>query len=377
MKNKKKEITVFSCGDSSDIQTWSNVPYLFTNGLKEKGYKINRIDISPSEKINRIFNTLSYIIFKKIFKLEACPEFHRTALHRWISYRRIKKATKKYTEVQFNLFLTYAFINPYSDKPSVNWCDWSDEVVIQRIGRDVKWYESRSIEHERKVMSKSDLVISMFPDCAEIMKKLYNRDVLWLKGNVVNTTFSPCFLIEDIIKKRSESNDILFIGGVKYHNAATELIDAYKEIRKKYPNAKLHIIGMKDSDFEIIPDGVNCYGYLRKTNKIEGELYYKLLLNSRVLVNHSSQWGGYSSSIEAMYYGCPIIVAPYKDFVLEFGEDINFGYYVKDDDLLDRLNDIFLTDNYDKICLNAYNRVKDYTWSNYIDKFLEVVNKHI
>ena len=60
----------------------------------------------------------------------------------------------------------------------------------------------------------------------------------------------------------------------------------------------------------------------------EREKYYNLLKSARVLINPASKWGGYSSTIEAMYYGCPIIVSPYDDFIEEFGKLIPFGYYL-------------------------------------------------
>src|SRR5512141_2155738 len=42
-----REITVFTCGDSSKPRTWSNIPYFFTQTLISKGLKVNRVDISP------------------------------------------------------------------------------------------------------------------------------------------------------------------------------------------------------------------------------------------------------------------------------------------------------------------------------------------
>lgn len=87
-------IAVFTCGDSNDISTWSNIPYLFTKTLEEHGYQIIRVNISPNKFLNRIFNTPSFIIFKRLLKFKACPEFHRTWLHRYITYRKIKNVTK-------------------------------------------------------------------------------------------------------------------------------------------------------------------------------------------------------------------------------------------------------------------------------------------
>ena len=75
-----------------------------------------------------------------------------------------------------------------------------------------------------------------------------------------------------------------------------------------------------------------------------------------------------------MFYGCPIVVAPYDDFVCEFGTDINFGRYTNKEEELYKTIDSIINANkdiYKAMCFNAYNRVYDYTWSNYVDNFLQ------
>ncbi len=47
-----KEITVFcEQGDSSQIRTWSNVPYFFTRALEAHGVKVNRVNLHPSSNL--------------------------------------------------------------------------------------------------------------------------------------------------------------------------------------------------------------------------------------------------------------------------------------------------------------------------------------
>lgn len=41
-----KEVIFFAYGDSADISTWSNVPYLFSNALERKGVRVNRVDLT-------------------------------------------------------------------------------------------------------------------------------------------------------------------------------------------------------------------------------------------------------------------------------------------------------------------------------------------
>ena len=45
---KDKAFTVFTLGDSSDIATWSNVPYFFTRALERYGFKVVRVNIRQS-----------------------------------------------------------------------------------------------------------------------------------------------------------------------------------------------------------------------------------------------------------------------------------------------------------------------------------------
>ena len=374
----KKEITVFSYGDSNDISTWSNVLYLFTKTLEEKGYKLHRVDISPNKIINRLFNTISYLIFKRFLRRKACPEFHRTWLHRFITYQRIKRATKLYPNAQLNLFLSFAFYNKYSNRPNILWCDWTDRIVIERLEREPRFYERVSLRHEDNIMQKADRVYTMFPKCKEHMEELYGRKVIYLNRNVVNTVYNGDFDIEKNIETRYASNKILFIGNIRYIGAAKELVKAFEILKKDNCGLELHIIGMTKEQMNVNDDNIHCYGYLKKNINGECDLYYSLLHSCKVFVNPAQQWGGYSSSIEAMYYGTPIIIAPYNDFVCEFGTDINFGRYTNNKEELHKtINSILNSDQekYKAMCYNAYNRVSDYTWSNYINEFLESLKK--
>ena len=266
-----KEILLFTCGDSNDISTWSNVPYLFTKTLEEMGYKLNRVDISPIKIINKFFNTVSYTLFKRILKRKACPEFHRTRLHRFITYGRIKKATKQYPNALFNLFLSFAFYNKYSNRPNVLWCDWTDRIVIERLGREPRFYETASLRHEDNVMKNADKVYTMFPKCKEHMEELYGREIIYINRNVVNTVFEGEFNIEENIRTRLLSKKILFIGNIRYIGAVKKLIEAYNILREKDQSLELHIIGMTAEQLETKDKNTHCYGYLRKNVKKERE----------------------------------------------------------------------------------------------------------
>ncbi|MDE7431233.1 MAG: glycosyltransferase [Lachnospiraceae bacterium] len=371
-----KEITLYSNGDSRKLSTWSNVPYLFAQALENAGIKINRVNIEAPRRLNRLYNTFFYHLFRTIFRQKTSPTFYRSPFHRWIINRRLRNAAKKYHKSDLNLFLSYLFINKYSDKPNIVWCDWTDRIVIQRLGRKPAWHERWSLQQEDKAISKADLRYTMFPVCKRKMEKQYDVEFRYLNRNVVNTVYPTMPDFDLLIKNRYASNEIIFIGNHLYLHAARKLVKAYKELRNNYPDLQLNIIGLTPRQIpEANFEGITCYGYLHKDNIKESEQYYQLLLNARVFVNPASQWGGYSSTIEAMYYGCPVVVSPYEDFVEDFGLNISFGIYHLNNLKKEIAKILSLDrDSYIKMAQDARNKVKSYTWDNYVHCFLNDVS---
>lgn len=369
----RKEIVVYTCGDSNDISTWSNVPYLFTRALEKRGYVLHRVDISPRKRINRIFNTVSFYLCRRMLGLRACPEFQRTWLHRFLTLRKIKSAAKQWDDtVDFHLFLSYAFYNCFSKRKSVLWCDWTDEIVIERLGRRPQWYERGWLKHERSVMRKADVVYSLFPVCAQTMTQMYGRPVLHLGRNVINCASNDPLDIDTIIEEKKQGNVMLFVGNHRYRGAAQELIALYPSLQSVISGLELHIVGMTAKELGVVGNGIYCHGYLHKNVDEERKLYYALMRRARLFVNPTPQWGGYSSTVEAMYYGCPVIVSPYDDFVSEFGNKIEFGRYVDaSHPLHEMIQEIMKSDHYDAMAIAAHRAVKDYSWDNYIDVFLK------
>lgn len=217
----------------------------------------------------------------------------------------------------------------------------------------------------------------MFPCCAKDMKQKYGRDVQWLGRNVVNTVENVPPDIAEIIRQRSISKKILFIGGYSYRGACQSLIDTFAKLKSKIKDIQLHIVGQQKENFTNLSQDIYFYGYLRKDDIQEREEYYKLLKSARVLINPASKWGGYSSTIEAMYYGCPIIVSPYDDFTAEFGNKISFGYYLNQQEQMEEKLEMIITlsrEEYEKMASSAHNVVKDYTWEKYVKCFLEDIS---
>ena len=125
-----------------------------------------------------------------------------------------------------------------------------------------------------------------------------------------------------------------------------------------------------------IPQNIFFYGYLRKDNLEENTIYNNLLMNAHIFINPTPTWGGYSSTVEAMLYYTPIIVAPYGDFVEEFGKELDCGLYndvYSEDKIAENILWLSKNPNYSIMCKCAHERVKNNTWDKYIDKVLRVI----
>lgn len=369
---KIEEVSVYTNEDSEQLSSWSNVTFLFTKTLISKGIKVNRIDLSPSPVLSQLFNKSIWRIFR-LFNRHNSYTYFRTLLHFMIVSARIKKAIREFDHSQAHIFLTFSFSSAgLTDKPSIQFCDWPYAYFIDFFeNRKPDFLERQGIKREDNQIEATSLVIPLFPRVAKYMRKRYkNENILYL-GNVVNSLNDVPQL--NIIENRQKTNDLLFIGRKKYIDGAQTLIKAYVVLKNEFPDLQLHIVGMNEMDFDPLPGGINCYGYLDKGKEMDKELYYSLFQKAKVFINTTPKWGAFSSAIEAMYYYLPVIVTPFSEFVETFGTEIGFGYYCEHnsvDLLCTTIRKVLNHKSYHSLCNQAHLAVKDFTWSAYIDKVL-------
>ncbi len=371
-----KEIIFFCNGDSSKISTWSNVPYLFTKTLESRGLIIHRVNTAPNKLIEKIYNITIGFILNRIFDKPQLPYF-RTRFHKFTTDHIIKKSVLRYPKANLCIFIGFGYYNKYSGTPSLLFGDWTYKTLIkERLNRELYSFEKPVEKQEYEALSNSKFSVSLFPICAEQIKADYpSANIHYLDRNVINLLYDKP-IKQDIIEKKALSKKILFIGNEKYIDGAKLLIESVKKLHDSGLNIELHIIGINSINPSDPNDNLFFYGYLDKNNKTQRLKYYELLLGASLFVNPTPIWGGYSSCIEAMYFYTPVIVSPYKDFLRNFGEKINFGTYNDHftvDCLSNNIKKILYSDNYLETCKEAHNAVKDYTWDKYVDSLLKIV----
>jgi len=293
---------------------------------------------------------------------------------------RIRKAIREHPSSDAFIFLTFSFSSAgLTNKPTVQFCDWTYDYYFSYFQeRTPDYFEKQCIKRENSQIERSDMVVALFPGAARYMRKKYrNRNICYI-GNVVNSLYDATDLSAPGRKK--DSSHILFVGSRKYTDGARSLIIAFQKARQRYPQLRLHIIGMESADFETLPEEVCCYGYLDKGKVSDRDVYYQLLRQARIFINTTPKWGAFSATVEAMHFYTPVITSPYADFAETFGHEIDFGYYCDNNSplLIEKYIMELMNDNaYESLCINAHNAVAMFTWSAFIEKFLEKTEKLI
>ena len=374
---KIKELLFFSYGDANDASTWSNVPYCFSKALEKKGIKVHRANLELTGIKRAIWNrTISKLL--KIWWPKHDYSFIRSCIAQGIINRRIKKYVHKYPTADFCMFLMFGYYNKYSTIPSLLFGDWTYEMKIQeRLGRKPYFFEKRTIRQETESLHKANILIPLFPKTAANFRLNGLKNVYEYTHNVVNILYDG-IIDNNIIEEKKSSNRILFIGRHEYIEGAKLLIESFKILKRKFLRLELHIVGLNTDSFLNLPQNVYCYGFLHKDIQHENQIYYDLLKSAKVFVNPTPQWAGFSSMVEAMYFYTPIVVSKYPDFVSYFGEKLNCGSYSEENNseyLSETISSILSSEQYNNLALASHDNVKEYSWDNYIDWLLQIMQQ--
>lgn len=374
------EIIFFTYGPSDKASTWSNVPYCFSNALIENGCTIHRVDLKGR---SHFFPWVFEWLVRKPLSL-LYPGFQydykRSNFYYYATCLKIFFYARKYRNADWCFFLNFDFVNRYSRARSLVFGDWTFRILIEeRLKRKPYFFEKWYIRKQDRALRRADRILCLFPEAADSMRRVYtDLEIHHLDSNVVNTLYKGNIDADLVVRTKSTSPTILFVGKPKYLDGALLLKDAVASLRSRIPSVTLHVIGLTDEQLQLAAgesEFVHCHGYLNKGDDAQRELYYKLMLEATVFCNPSDVWAGYSSTVEAMYYYTPVVTTRYADFVSEFGSDISFGRYVDTltPESLGTVLESLMTDpDYGSFARNAHERVKDYTWDEYVKKVLRL-----
>lgn len=365
--------TVFTPGDARKLSTWSNVPYLFTRALERYSYQVVHVDIGQEKPLRAVYD-LAIVALRALRLTRSSHTYFRSRLHRWITERRIARALQRHPHNE-NLFITFSFSSVRSGKPCSLFCDMTHAKSIGYFNdRAPDRTELRTIHHEEENLRHAKLVVSLFPELAGELGAEYGDKVRYY-GNVVNIEATEA---EErrALHKGEGPIELVFIGKPHYRQGLRLLLEALRLLNEgRREPVTLHVIG--HTRLQVIgpvPPNVVFHGYLDKGVPDELRRYYEVLGRAHLFVNPTPKWGAFSASLEAMYLRTPVVVFPYPEFTRTFGEDEEVGHFLCSEDpeaIAAAIRDLIEgRDTWRRKAEHAHAAVKDFTWDNYVARFL-------
>jgi glycosyltransferase involved in cell wall biosynthesis len=268
MSPSRLEVNLFVVGDSSDINTWSNLPYFFSNSLIKKGISINRVNIIPEEsliyKYYLRFIQKWFRLKKRFTNRDFILDPFRDKVIRLIVNRKIKCEVKKYSQSDLNIFLTFSYSSyKFIDIPVVHYCDQVYELYLDDTKRKIKKKDIHFINIEKNNLNNSSHIFTTNSKCANFISKRYNLSNVTVLGAGINLENPQTENQENIIKLKKKNKDILFIGKEAYKRGVDILIEAFNRFNRLNDNSfTLHVVGVSKRSFAEINDKIIFYGYL-------------------------------------------------------------------------------------------------------------------
>ncbi len=367
-------------GPASLLETWSGVPFFLLRELKSRGIIVREVNLEPHRYIKWIYNRI-IMPFVSLFVKGGELSIYRSLFFRIYQFLVLRCRIKTYKSADVVLGITsFNIAIPKCSQTTVLFSDWPFSYSLLKQKVQVGRYQNYYLSLEDKCMRNADLLVSLFPTCANyINARLKLKDkAIYLGVNVVNSLMSPPS--PSVVIKKSQQLRLVFIGRYHYISGAISLLKAYSELRKLLHDCELDIIGLQLNDFpkevaEIADENVRFWGYLDKGIQEQCDIYYDILNKASLYVNTTPGWVGYTSMIEAMCFYTPVIVYPCVEFIDEFGENISFGTYAdSSNNLANVILNTWKNSNYAQMANNAHFRVADYTWQTFTDRLIGAIS---
>ena len=246
-------INLFTLGDCTDPNTWSNLPYYFYQNLRAHSVDVRPIDLNPPE--NAVFTSFSRFMSLRARALQFVrPDYGYDVLRT----RAVPRASSiaisgrwpgSTSDVDLNLFLTFSFSSyRYATAPVVHFCDRTYEHTLEDTGRAPTRNDRAFIRIDRQNIENAALVLTTGEVCADFIRSRYNaRRVLCLRAGT--STDADVQDPDRLIAEKENSTDVLFIGRGAHKRGVDILIRAFTIFNERRGGAfTLHIVGVRPNE---------------------------------------------------------------------------------------------------------------------------------
>jgi starch synthase len=292
-------------GPPFDHRTWSGASCHFFSALKRNGYLVRAFSGLPSSWV---------ALFYKCINLDASLEKWKFRYHLDTRfYRRMRDKTARELEKIEETYNHLLQINVWFDTPSIvrgrgittSAYESSNLVTLMKspfgYPKVSRMIIDRAMDYERRVYDGLDYIFTR----SEWVRNSFIEDFGVSKEKVINVgTGVNLDTIPPAYAKDYDNEGILFIGTDFQRKGGENLLEAFGKVKKKFPRARLTIIGVNLND---IPDGVQCLGFLDQNSVSGRDKVIEAYRNSSIFVMPSLYEPFGNVFLEAMAFMVPCI----------------------------------------------------------------------
>lgn len=240
-------------------------------------------------------------------------------------------------------------------------------------------FEKKYLWFFKKVFYKADAFIELSNDHKKSWIGWGYKKPIYLETTLVDKDLVKDLTEESIIEKYEniEKPEILFLARIEEAKGIYESIEAFAQLKNKYPDCKLSIAGdgretekVKEFIKEKNISGISFFGHVSGEQKTE---CYK---KSHIYIFPSYSEGMPNSVLEAMIFGLPVVTRRVGGLVDFFENDVN-GYFTdsKDPKVFFEYMDKLLSDKekMKKIAITNHRYAKENFLSSNVAKRLEKI----
>ena len=368
-----------SDGDSRDINTWSNIPFLLGAELEHRGIEVIRVNLQVPWLFRRLWR-YSFGPRHKLQNWQTSFDFFRSRTNYWYMTLCLNRAVRRHGSPGTLLINCSTSAAPtLKDIPVVLLSDWSyHHYITERLGRQPDRSELATIGRETAAMALASLVVLLFPESAARLQRQIPSGRFRFLGHVINDhPLAPPPIAQSPAATVHRPWRLLFVGRPRYQQGVELLLQALALLPADL-SVHLDVIGIESQH---LPSAlthrlsVRMHGYLSKAEPEQRQQYYDLLNQADLLINASSLWAGFSATVEAMYRRTAVLTPPYAEFEALFGGTLAFGAYLH---ALtpDALAAAIANQLHDPLRLSqqqaaAFKAVESFTWQSFVDRLLQ------
>jgi glycosyltransferase involved in cell wall biosynthesis len=371
------DINVFALGESTDVNTWSCLPFYLCAALERRATlrRINLLLRAPSiaySVLGRVARRLSHSF------AATHEDTFRNRMRCYLINREIARMSRKFKDADLDLFLTFSFSSYRTSRaPVVHYCDRTYEHYLEENGFRPDPRDRYFIEQEKANLRNALCVFVSNQLCHHFIRERYGIDnvVLLPAGiNVETISADP----DRLIKEKLRSKDVVFIAREAYRRGVDIAVDAFRLAARNKKEWRLHLVGVRPDEVGVEDERIKVYGYLRKDVPEERAVYDDLFRRARVFVCPVRRGQPPTGAIrEAQAMCSPVVLSDVSDGP----ELVTHGYNglltgsLKPEAFAHCITQLVENDAmWSKLALGAHQSIRERTWDQTVSELIESVS---